>query len=301
VRIVLVPSGMAWLDSEIGGFPEAGVVAVVGDAGCGKTSLALGFALASLKRGRTCFVTNDSPEALLEASSSLFEQDPRPHLQSGRLTLLRFTPYFGNKVRSLASVDAPLSELGQLVVERQIEHVIFDTFDPMVGWVEPTNASTAARSIMGTLQRWGVSVLCTMSGTAPTIFELARAASGCLELASGEIFVHHAGWCNVRGKGAPVDVVQGRGLVVRTTLPPPVDPDHDADGPCSSLITDSKQKLRVDQQEWDALWDDLSADGPPSQVDLQRAAASMRGAPQSRELHEQDDERSDSLMPPRAD
>ncbi|MBX3200951.1 MAG: AAA family ATPase [Labilithrix sp.] len=261
MRVVLIPSGLSWIDAEIGGFPSAGVVAVVGEVGAGKTSLALGFALTSLARGPTCFLTNDSPEAVLEISSRLFEHDLRPHLTSGRLSILEFAPYFGNKVRSLASVDGPLAELERLVVERQVRHVVFDTFDPMFRWVDPASATATARSIMGTLQRWGVAVLCTMGGAASPLSEFARLSAGCLQLAQGELFVHHAGWCNVQGKGAPVQLVQGRGLVVRPSERGDLDAEREGDEPCSSLITDSMGALRMNQEEWQALWDDIAAPG----------------------------------------
>lgn len=213
--VVLVPSGVEWLDAEIGGFPATGVVAALGSAGAGKTSLALGFALAALARGRTCFLTSESADSVLETSRTQLEQDLRPYIAEGRLTVLSFAPFFTNKVRSLNSVDAPFSELKEFLAERQIKHLVLDTIDPLLTWIDAASATAVVRGIMGQMQSWQVSVLCMMSGNAPAITEFARTASGSLELTEGKLAVHHAGWCNVYGIEAPLQFVQGRGFMVR--------------------------------------------------------------------------------------
>ncbi len=214
--VALVPSGMDWLDTEIGGLPAAGVVAAIGPAGTGKTSLALGFALAQLRRQQSvCYLTSETPEAVLETCRGMMEQDLRPHIASGHLTLLSFSPFFVNKVRSLNSNDPPLAELQELVGERRIQHIVIDTLDPMLSWIDGANAKAFVRTMLGQIQTWGRSVMCTMTGNAPAAAELARTASGSFELAEEKLIVRHAGWCNVYDIEAPLAFVQGRGLVVR--------------------------------------------------------------------------------------
>lgn len=214
--VALVPSGMDWLDAEIGGVPAAGVVAALGQAGSGKTSLALGFAMAQLRRhGRVCYLTSETPEAVLEAARGMLELDLRQYIANGTLTLLSFAPFFVNKVRSLSSVDQPLAELKELFEERRIEHVVFDTLDPMLGWIDAAHAKASVRHMLGQIQSWGRAVFCTMGSTAPAAFELARLVSGSFELTEGKIIVRQAGWCNVYDIEAPLHFVQGRGLVVR--------------------------------------------------------------------------------------
>jgi KaiC/GvpD/RAD55 family RecA-like ATPase len=215
VWVELVPSGVEWLDAGIGGFPATGVVAALGSSGAGKTSLALGFAVKALTRGRTCFLTSESADAVLETSRTQLEHDLRPHIAEGRLTVLSFAPFFTNKVRSLNSVDAPFAELKEFFTERQIQHVVFDTVDPLLTWIDAASATAVVRGIMGQMMSWKVSVLCTMSGNAPAIAEFARTSSGSLELSEGKLTVHQAAWCNVYGIEAPVQFVQGRGFVVR--------------------------------------------------------------------------------------
>lgn len=219
MSVVLVPSGLAWLDAEIGGFPSAGVVAVAGEAGTGKSSLALGFALAALKRGPTCFLTSDTPDAVLETSGTMLEHDLRYDIAAGRLSLLAFTPFFVNKVRSLNSVEAPLAELGEYFAERRIQHVIFDTLDPMLSWIDDAVATATVRTIVGQMQSWGITLLCTTSGTSAAALELARTAGGSLELSTGKLKVKQAGWCNVYGIEASVQFLQGRGLAAQSKKP----------------------------------------------------------------------------------
>jgi len=207
---------MDWLDAEIGGVPAAGVVAALGQAGSGKTSLALGFTMAQLKRSqRVCYLTSETPEAVLETARGMLELDLRQYIANGALSLLSFAPFFVNKVRSLNSVDPPLAELKEYFDERHIEHVVFDTLDPMLGWIEAANAKGSVRHMLGQIQSWGRAVLCTMSGTAPAVGEFARLVSGSLELVENKLVVRQAGWCNVYDIEAPLQFVQGRGLIVR--------------------------------------------------------------------------------------
>jgi hypothetical protein len=144
----------------------------------------------------------------------MLERDLQPHLLSGSLSLLSFAPFFVNKVRSLNSVEAPLAELRELVFDRQIQHVILDTFDPMLTWIDGATAKALVRVILGELQSWGISVVCTTRSATPAAEELSRTAGGSIELLPGKIRVQHAGWCNVSDVEAPLELVQGRGCFV---------------------------------------------------------------------------------------
>jgi KaiC/GvpD/RAD55 family RecA-like ATPase len=207
---VLNPSGVAWSDGEVGGLPAQGVVTALGSAGAGKTCLALVVTLSALARGRTCFLTSESPEAVIETSRTILDLDLQPSIADGTLTLVSFAPFFANKLKSLHSVDAPLTELGQLLAQHQIEHVVFDTIDPLLTWIDPATTAADVRKIMGQMRSWGVSVLCTTSGTNPACGEFARTATGSLELTGGNIRVDRAGGWD--GAEAPLELVQHRRL-----------------------------------------------------------------------------------------
>jgi KaiC/GvpD/RAD55 family RecA-like ATPase len=213
MRLVLLPSGIDWLDGAVGGFPNLGLLCVTGAAGTGKTTLALGYARAAAWHGKTCFLTSETPDAVLDTARAMLDWDMRPAIVGGDLTMLSYAPFFVNKVRSLSSVDAPLAELKELTLDRQIRQVIFDAFDPLLEWIEVASAKPTVRGIVGSVQSWGVSVLCTTRGTLPAASELARCAGGSIELRPGEIELHHAGWCNVANRKASLELVKGRGCV----------------------------------------------------------------------------------------
>lgn len=216
---------MPWLDAELGGFPGNGVFALEARSGGGKTSFALANAIAALRRGPVCMVTNEAPEAILETAQSVFEIDLRPAIANSAFAILSFAPFFVNKVRSLNSVEAPMAELGEFLRERQAHHVVLDTLDPVLSWVEPANAKLAVRTIMAQLRDWNMGVMCTLGAGMPVGTEFARTASASLELADRDatesgssqpgsrLIVRHAAWCNVYGAEASVQLVQGRGFV----------------------------------------------------------------------------------------
>jgi KaiC/GvpD/RAD55 family RecA-like ATPase len=238
MQIALVPSGVGWLDAEIGGFPAPGIVAALGRPGTGKTNLALGFARAQLERsGRVCYLTSETPEAVIETCRGALDFDVRPHIARGMLTLLSFAPFFVNKTRSLSSVDAPLGELGTLLEERGIAHVVVDTLDPMLAWIEATNAKVEVRRVLGQMQAWGRAVVCTVTGESAAALELARSASGSLELGDKRLVVRQAGWCNIYDLEGSTELVQGRGLVARSMRAPKAAPG--GAGEWTSLIGSS--------------------------------------------------------------
>lgn len=227
----LVPSGTPWLDTELGGFPATSVLALQAGSGAGKTSFALANALAALRRGPVCMVTNEAPETVLETALGAFEVDLKPAIRNGAFSILSFAPFFVNKVRSLNSVEAPLAELGEYLREKQIRHVVIDTLDPALSWIEAANAKLSVRVIMAQLRGWNMGVFCTLGADTPVTAEFARTASGSLELtrrdaldsdvsqAGSRLLVKHAGWCNVYGAEARVNLVQGRGFVVNPRAP----------------------------------------------------------------------------------
>lgn len=221
----LVPCGIAWLDAELGGFPARGVIAVQSRSGGGKTAFALANTLAALSRGPACLVTSEAPETVLETAQSVFEVDLRPAIRNGMFSVLSFAPFFVNKVRSMNSVEAPMLELGEYLKERRATHVVLDTLDPALSWMEPATAKLGVRALMELLRSWQTSVLCTVGTTSPVATEFVRTASGSIELiddravdaAAGQpanrLIVRHAGWCNVYGTEGTLQLVQGRGFV----------------------------------------------------------------------------------------
>ncbi len=210
-------SGIRWLDTEIGGFPQGGVVTVGGGPRTGKTSFALGFALAECVRAPVCIVTSDGPEAVVEHAATYFERDLNADVRAGRIVLLQFAPFFENKVRSAGAVNVPLDELKSLISERGVETLVFDTLDPIVSWIGSANAKSVVRLIFGQLMALGVTVLCTLRGdageTSSGAAAIASLASGLIELDGESLVVKRAAWCGSENLRVSYDLVYGRGLV----------------------------------------------------------------------------------------
>ena len=94
------PTGVAVLDSAVGGVaPGLGLV-IAGDAGTGRTVLCLQLAAAAVARGeRAVYLTSERPDILLRQSSAL-GLDLAPGLSTGRLALLELVPAASMLVRS---------------------------------------------------------------------------------------------------------------------------------------------------------------------------------------------------------
>jgi KaiC/GvpD/RAD55 family RecA-like ATPase len=261
--IALVPSGVEWVDTEIGGLPAEGVVTVTGSAGAGKTSFGLGFLRAQLaKQGRVCFLTAETPESVIEACRGLFELDLCPYIARGDVAILSYAPFLVSKLRSLSSADPPLDELRDFLDERGMRHVVFDTIDPILSWIDAASAKASVRQIVGRMQSWGRSVVCTASGGASAATELARLTSGSLELLPGRLKIRQAGWCNVYDVDAPVQFVQARGLVARADAP-----RRDSRSvPSVGVPRSAPPTPRLGAQPWMSLIGSGPKDAPPPPI-----------------------------------
>jgi circadian clock protein KaiC len=89
-----VSSGIPELDSLTGGGLDRGTsTLLIGPAGCGKTSLAVQWAVTAAKRGECCtiFSFEEAPNTMMTRAAGL-GIDLRPHLASGKITIKRVDP-----------------------------------------------------------------------------------------------------------------------------------------------------------------------------------------------------------------
>jgi circadian clock protein KaiC len=90
----LLPSGVEALDRLLGGGPDRGTATLImGPAGCGKSTLALRYALSAAERGETTAVfAFDERVQTMQARLSGLGMDLGPHLDSGRVNLRQVDP-----------------------------------------------------------------------------------------------------------------------------------------------------------------------------------------------------------------
>lgn len=89
-----VSSGIVELDALTGGGLDRGTsTLLIGPAGCGKTTLAVQWAVTAARRGESCalFTFEESPHTLMARATSL-GIDLRPHLASGKIVIKRIDP-----------------------------------------------------------------------------------------------------------------------------------------------------------------------------------------------------------------
>lgn len=89
-----VSSGIPELDSLTGGGLDRGTsTLLIGPAGCGKTSIAVQWAVTAAKRGESCaiFSFEEAPHTMLVRAAGL-GIDLGPHLKTGKITIQRVDP-----------------------------------------------------------------------------------------------------------------------------------------------------------------------------------------------------------------
>jgi circadian clock protein KaiC len=89
-----VSSGIAELDALTGGGLDRGTsTLLIGPAGCGKTSLAVQWAVTAARRGESCvlFSFEEAPSTMMMRAAGL-GIDLRPHVASGRIVIERIDP-----------------------------------------------------------------------------------------------------------------------------------------------------------------------------------------------------------------
>ncbi|MGH9513139.1 MAG: ATPase domain-containing protein [Terriglobales bacterium] len=94
LKISAVPSGIKELDALSGGGLDRGTsTLIMGPAGCGKTTVAVRWAVSAAEKGDCCafFVFEEGRHTLVTRAAGL-GMDLRPHLDSGRITLDQVDP-----------------------------------------------------------------------------------------------------------------------------------------------------------------------------------------------------------------
>jgi KaiC/GvpD/RAD55 family RecA-like ATPase len=141
VTVGHVSTGCAQLDALLGGgLIDGRIYLVVGDVGCGKTTLALQFLIAAAHRGeRGMLVTTNSTPAEEVALAESLGFDLRAQVRKGMITVLSLTNAFDALIQSHATPEAQrrssnrvLEELFTRVQLDNPKRIVIDTVSPFV-------------------------------------------------------------------------------------------------------------------------------------------------------------------------
>ncbi len=141
VAVGHVSTGCAQLDALLGGgFIDGRIYLVVGDVGCGKTTLSLQFLIAAAHRGeRGLLVTTNSTPAEEVALAESLGFDLRAQVRKGMITVLSLTNAFDTLIQSHATPEAQrrssnrvLEELFTRVQLDNPKRIVIDTVSPFV-------------------------------------------------------------------------------------------------------------------------------------------------------------------------
>jgi len=170
----VVRTGAGLIDSIAGGLPAQGNHLAYGDAGTGKSSLALFFLDWGLKQGESVLlVTRRIGQDVLNHADAL-SLTLRPALRSGKLLLMEYTPDIVERATRVKEFSQILDEFAALVRGRKITRIVFDPLTPLIQGLNVSEAAFRARSLVERLGAYGATSLFLVD-----LPEGAGAAAGC--------------------------------------------------------------------------------------------------------------------------
>ena len=154
-----IPSGIAALDTQIGGVFPGRLHLMTGGPGAGKTTACLRFLHAGLRGGEPVgLITLDRLTDLASHARST-GMDLEPALRTGRLLLLRFRTEFARLLECAASPGQVIDELRRLIVEIQPMRLVVDPLTPFL--TDGSASGSALAALAHLLDELGVTAIVT--------------------------------------------------------------------------------------------------------------------------------------------
>jgi len=131
-RPTLLPTGVEPIDSALGGLEAGRAHVLYGDAESGKTTMALSFLVAGLRRGEVCALVTRYKGSEAVASMAALGYDCAHDLRTGRLLMFEFVDEIVDRLAHVESLQPLLDEMGRLFGAdrpQRPQRIAFDTAD----------------------------------------------------------------------------------------------------------------------------------------------------------------------------
>jgi circadian clock protein KaiC len=128
----IIPSGIALLDDWIDGVRDDGVHLLTGGSGSGKSTIALQFADAALRRGEPVAMLVNARVDDVKSHARYLGLNLVPPLRDGRLLLLRYRPDFVHRAAHAVSSDQVVADLSRIVAPHTPARIVIDTISPFM-------------------------------------------------------------------------------------------------------------------------------------------------------------------------
>ena len=207
----IIPSGVALLDDWLPGVREGGTHLVTGGAGSGKSSLALHFADAGVRRGQSVVMLVNGRADDVKSHARFLGLELDAPLRDGRLILLRYRSDLGHRAAQAVSPDQMVSELGRIISPHRPARLVIDTLSPLV--TAGLTVGLVMVALADLLERTGSTALLTFpedlaAGYDRNLEPLVQSAAAVIRLAREDANIHRAELVNIRYSAPSTSLVR---------------------------------------------------------------------------------------------
>jgi KaiC/GvpD/RAD55 family RecA-like ATPase len=128
----IISSGVALLDDWLSGVREGGAHLLTGGTGSGKSSIALHFADAGVRRGQSVVMLVHGRADDVKSHARYLGLELDAPLRDGRLVLLRYRSDFVYQAAHAVSPEQVVADLARIISPHKPARLIIDTLSPLV-------------------------------------------------------------------------------------------------------------------------------------------------------------------------
>jgi KaiC/GvpD/RAD55 family RecA-like ATPase len=211
----IIPSGIALVDDWIAGVRDAGSHLLTGGSGSGKSTIALQFADAGLRRGEPVAMLISGRVDDLMSHARFLGIDVKAPLRDGRLLLVRYRQDFVLRAQHAVSSEQVISDLARIIAPLSPARIVVDGISPFFAGVTPIRSMAVA--LADWLERIGSCSMLTFPEDLAAEYDrglepLVNAASAVIRLAREDAEIRRAELVNLR---YPAPSIAIRRFVIR--------------------------------------------------------------------------------------